>query len=212
MSQVSKVGLDDVRSLFAITYENGVSALRFAVFISIVNRGKEKMSCSTLFKLATVVSLLACLVATTSQAAENQVSLTFVRSILNAPPNLVQEKLGKPDNGVKTTNDCFDAKMQKCDFATYEKGKFEVAFYKGRLKSILIYGNDFFNQNAPELIGFPNAPPTWANQFTHSWRSAANKGTASGPLIPVDGIDEISVFHGYMIISVGVSYNKSFTR
>jgi hypothetical protein len=182
------------------------------------------MRFSALWKLATVGSLLTCSATTFSYATETQVPLTYVRSILNASPNFVQTKLGKPDNGVNSTNDCTDEKMLSCDFATYKNGKFEVIFYKGRLKTIFIYGNNLFSKNAPEVIGFPSAPPTWVNQSGHSWRNAAHKGTASGPLIPIDGIDEINLTpHCHndtlqnnnldcIVVSVGVSYNKSFAK
>jgi hypothetical protein len=175
------------------------------------------MKFSALWKLATVGSLLTCLGATISYATDTEGPLTFVRSILNASPSVVQKKLGKPDSGVKPTNDCTDEKMLRCDVANYQNGRFEVIFYKGHLKTISIYENDLFSKNAPEVIGFPSAPPTWANQFVHSWRNAAHRGTARGPLIPIDGINEINVSPhcrndklDCMVISVGVSYNKSF--
>jgi hypothetical protein len=179
------------------------------------------MKFSALCKLALAGYLLICSAATIGFAADMDFSsLTFVRLILNASPNVVQEKLGKPDHGVKPTNDCPDEKMQNCDHATYKNGKFEATFYKGRLKTLSIYGNDLFGKNALEIIGFSSAPPTWSNQFVHSWRNAAHKGTASGPLIPFEGIDDINVFPakgqsdnlGYMVISVSVTYNKAFAK
>ena len=84
--------------------------------------------------------------------------------------------------------------MLSCDQATYQNGKFEAIFYKGRLKTLFVYGDDLFGKNAPDLIGFSRAPPTWSNEFVQSWRNATQKGTATRPLIPVEGIDDINVF------------------
>jgi hypothetical protein len=97
-------------------------------------------------------------------------SLTVIRSILNASPMDVQLKLGKPDNGVTPSVDCDH--LPSCTKATYQKGKFEALFYKDSLKWLEIKGNDLFDKNAPEVIGFSNLPPTFANSFTRSWRSA----------------------------------------
>ncbi len=143
-------------------------------------------------------------------------SLTVIRSILNASPLDVQLKLGKPDNGVVQSVDCDH--LPSCTKATYQKGKFEALFYKDSLKWLEIKGNDLFDKNAPEVIGFPNLPPTFSNGFTRSWRSAIRKGTATGPLIRIPGIDEIVVFpptkannnSGYMLITIKVKYDNMF--
>jgi hypothetical protein len=145
-------------------------------------------------------------------------SLTVIRSILNASPMDVQLKLGKPDNGVTPSVDCDH--LPSCTKATYQKGKFEALFYKDSLKWLEIKGNDLFDKNAPEVIGFSNLPPTFANSFTRSWRSAIRKGTATGPLVRIPGIDEIVVFpptkannnSGYMLITIKVNYDKMFTK
>jgi hypothetical protein len=152
------------------------------------------------------------------QGNSEPTSLTFVRSILNASPSTVEKRLGKPDRPIQRTSDCSDAAMESCDVATYKNGMFETVFYKGRLKGLFIYRNDLFGKNALEVIGFPSSPPTWANQFVHSWRDAAHRGTARGPLIPVKGIDDINVFParsnkpGFMAIGVSLSYTQSFAK
>jgi hypothetical protein len=55
--------------------------------------------------------------------------------------------------------------------------------------------DSLFGKNALEVIGFQSSPPTWANQTIYSWRDAAHRGTARGPLIPIKGIDYVNVFH-----------------
>ena len=169
--------------------------------------------------LATSGILLICSTVSITRAADvSSDSLTFVRSILNASPKDVERNLGKPDNGIKASKDC--DYLPSCNVATYQSGKFEVLFYNNRLKWIEIKGDNLFAKNGPEAIGFSSAPPTFENKFTRSWRSEANKGTATGPLIPINGINEINVFPpnkgnnnaGFMVITIGVSYNKSFAK
>lgn len=177
------------------------------------------MKLSTICTLATATILLIFATVTVAHADDiNSTSLTFVRSILNASPKDVQSKLGKPDKGIKPSNDC--SHLPSCTVATYQSGKFEVLFYNNRLKWIEIKGNNLFGKNAPELIGFLSAPPTFENKFIQSWRSAERKGAAKGSLIPINGIDEIAVFPpndanndvGYMLIIIGVSYDKTFSK
>lgn len=176
------------------------------------------MKLSTISALLIIEILLAYATAKIANASDaNSVSLEFVRSILNASPKIVQIKLGTPDNGVKRSDDC--DYLPSCSVASYQGGKFQVLFYNNRLKWIEIKGNELYGKNGPELIGFLKAPPTWENKFMQSWRNASRKGTATGPLIPIKGIEEIVTFPpsggnnaGYMLINIETNYDKSFAK
>lgn len=176
---------------------------------------KKIFSMCTL-SIAHVLAILAFGIVSQARAVE-PASLTFVRSILNAPPEFVQSKLGKPDKNITPSKDC--DYLPSCGEATYQNGKFEVLFYNNRLKWIQIYGKELFGENGPAVIGFSSAPPTFENKFARRWCNAA-KGTARGPLIPIEGIREIVVFppdsrnnnKGYMLITIEQSFDKRFSK
>src|SRR5437868_958670 len=74
----------------------------------------------------------------TKSTESKDTSFYFVKRLLNASPKEVEKQLGKPDKKIETTKDCFDMDMPKCQVATYQGEKFEVAYYNNRLKDIEI--------------------------------------------------------------------------
>jgi hypothetical protein len=146
----------------------------------------------------------------------------FIKSILNCSPGEVAERLGKPDKQIKPAKDC--DYLPNCLTTTYQNGKYEVLYYSNKLKWIEINNVDVFNEHAIEYVGFPASEPTFANKFMIHWRSAATRGTATGPLIPVKEIREIAVLpndantllpagdnnKGYMIVEVETDNNRKF--
>jgi len=141
----------------------------------------------------------------------------FVRSILNCSPNEVAKKLGKPDNGLKATNDCDDELMPSCYVATYQNKKYDATYYNNKLKSFYLgkacsipYG-----ESAIQCIGFPRCTPTFTNNYMISWRGGTFKGnTATGPLLQIKGIQEINVFSDTssdrLVVGVDVNYDGKF--
>ena len=77
---------------------------------------------------------------------------------------------------------------------------------------------EIFNDHALQYIGFPYRDPTFTTEDGIYWRSPAHKGTASGPMIQINGIREIDVFaptslnqyQGYILVTVDADYDKKF--
>jgi len=133
----------------------------------------------------------------------------FIKRLLNASPKEVAKQLGEPDSIIKASNDC--DYLPSCFEATYQMGKYNVLYYKNRLKWIEIDQPEFFHENVIQNIGFPNWKPTWSNpSATFSWRSNVTKGTATGPLIPIEGLREVSAFPNFIVITVEADYDKRF--
>jgi hypothetical protein len=137
---------------------------------------------------------------------------SFIKSILNRSPKEVAEVLGNPDTEIKKSKDC--DYLPSCEATTYQNGKYEVLYYNNKLKWILIYQKGLFNKDAIRYLGFPNWEPTFINTNPDigiiSWRSFKEKGTATGPLIPVDGLLEINAVPKYIVITVDAYYDKEF--
>jgi hypothetical protein len=146
----------------------------------------------------------------------------FIKGLLNGSPKDVAKVLGEPDVKIKASKDC--DYLPSCNETTYQNKKYEVLYYNNKLKWIEINNIDIFNKNAIQYVGFPASEPTFANKFMIHWRSAATIGTATGPLIPVKGIRQISALpvdentllpagnnnKGYMIVEVETDYNNKF--
>jgi hypothetical protein len=147
---------------------------------------------------------------------------SFIKKLLNGSPKEVAKILGEPDIKIKPSKDC--DYLPNCNETSYQNKKYEVLYYNNKLKWIEINNIDIFNKNAIQYVGFPASDPTFENKFMIHWRSAATRGTATGPLIPVKGIRQISVLpgdestllpagnnsKGYMIVTVETNYNNRF--
>ena len=104
----------------------------------------------------------------------------FIRKLLNSSPQEVAKYIGKPDTKIKPSTDC--DYLPACNEASYQNKKYEVLYYNNKLKWIEINNIDVFNETAIQYVGFPASEPTFANKFMIHWRSAATRGTATGPL------------------------------
>jgi hypothetical protein len=138
----------------------------------------------------------------------------FIKGILNSSPKEVAKVLGEPDAKIKPSKDC--DYLPSCNETTYQNEKYEVLYYNNKLKWIEINDVEIFNKSAIQFVGFPAFEPTFANKFMIHWRSAATRGTATGPLIPINGIRQVSVLpadrnrKGYIIVEVETDYNQKF--
>jgi len=150
----------------------------------------------------------------TKTTAKVDTSDYFIKSILNCSPKEVSKILGVPDTKIKASEDC--DYLPSCNETTYQNGKYDVLYYNNKLKYIEIENVDIFNANAIQYIGFPACEPTFANKYMIHWRSAATRGTATGPLIPIKGIRQVAVLpadgnrKGYMIVAVETDYDNKF--
>ena len=135
----------------------------------------------------------------------------FIASILNSTPKEVAKLLGEPDGGIKPSNDCLY--LPSCYEATYQNNKYEVLYYKNKLKWLYIGEAGHMNKDAISYAGFPSCVPTFSNPpHIISWRSNETKGTATGPLLPIKGLREFTVFPDYLFITVETNHNSKFDR
>ena len=135
----------------------------------------------------------------------------FIASILNCSPKEVAKQLGDPDGKIKPSNDC--DYLPSCNEATYHNGKYEVLYYKNKLKWITINQKGLFNKNVICYFGFPSCVPTFSNPpYTIGWRNSETKGTATGPLIPIKGLREVCAFPDYILITVETNYDMKFEK
>jgi hypothetical protein len=133
----------------------------------------------------------------------------FVKNILNCSPKEVSKVLGEPEDKIKVTKDC--DYLPSCNSATYQNGKYEVLYYKNKLKWITINQKGLFDDNAMQYIGFQKCEPTFSNPpYGIWWRNSETKGTATGPLLQIKGLREIAAFPNYILITVETNYDKKF--
>jgi hypothetical protein len=133
----------------------------------------------------------------------------MIRTILNASPAKVAKVLGDPDQPIKATRDC--DYLQTCSAATYQHKKFDVLFYKNRLKWITVDRPGMMTPDLLWRLGFASSPPTFLNpEDSISWRSAEKRGTARGPLVPIEGIREVMACFDFALITVAVGYDGPF--
>jgi hypothetical protein len=164
---------------------------------------------------ALLVCALVCL-ASRSAIPQTTESLSFIRKILNASPAEVEKVLGKPDELDSAASDCAELPAG-CTRAFYKNRKFEVLYYKNRLKWMQVNGR--FDKGALQQIGFSPVPPTWEhNKFgSVAWLSAADRGTATGPPITIPGMMGVQAFRhptvedrNYMLIRIRADYDKRY--
>ena len=143
---------------------------------------------------------------TPSPAAQDYV---MIRTILNASPANVSKVLGAPDGPIKPSRDC--DYLPACSAATYQHKKFEALFYKNRLKWITVDRPGMMTEDLPSRLGFRSSPPTFVNPGEMiAWRSAEKRGTARGPLVPIEGIREIMACSDFAFITVAVGHDHPF--
>lgn len=127
------------------------------------------------------------------------------------PSKEVAKQLGEPDDGIKPSNDC--DYLPSCYEATYQNRKYEVLYYKNKLKWLYISEAGRMSKDAISYIGFQSCVPTFSNPpHIISWRSFETKGTATGPLLPIKGLREFTVFPDYLYILVETNYDSKFER
>src|SRR6266498_3726418 len=141
----------------------------------------------------------------TQPVAPADTSGHFIRSILNTSPKEVEKALGKADKPLMRSKDC--DYLPTCMSTTYQNGKFEALFYENKLKWLEINRTDLYNSNAIEWIGFPKAEPTFTSDRCIFWRSAETRGTATGPLLTISGLRNISACSEWVIVSINTHYN-----
>jgi hypothetical protein len=133
----------------------------------------------------------------------------MIRTILNASPAKVSKVLGAADGPIKPSRDC--DYLPTCSAATYQHKKFEALFFKNRLKWITVDRPGMMTEDLLSRLGFRSSPPTFVNpRNSMAWRSAGRRGTASGPLVPIEGIREIMACFDFALITVEVGYDDPF--
>ena len=140
----------------------------------------------------------------TKAIAQVDTSGHFIRRILNTSPKEVEKALGKSDKPLTSSKDC--DYLPSCMNTTYQNGKYEALFYDNKLKWLEINRTDLYNTNAIEWIGFPKAEPTFTSDLCIFWRSAETRGTATGLLIAINGLRNISACSEWLIVSVDTHY------
>lgn len=129
----------------------------------------------------------------------------FIRRILNTSHKEVEKALGKSDKPLVTSTDC--DYLPTCLSTTYQNGKYEALFYNNKLKWLEINRADLYNSNAIEWIGFPKVKPTFSSDRCIFWRSAETRGTATGPLLTINGLRHISACSEWLIVTIDRYYN-----
>ena len=98
-----------------------------------------------------------------------------------------------------------------CTSATYQNGKYEVLYYKNKLKWITVNQTGLCNNDAIQYSGFESCEPTFSNPpYGIFWRNAETRGTADGPIVPIKGLREVCAFPKYILITVEINYDKKF--
>jgi len=140
----------------------------------------------------------------------------FIKKLLNSSPKEVAKILGEPDNGIKATKD-LPAFLSSGMGATYQNGKYDIVFYKNKLKYLYLDGTIGldkipFNKTAISYIGFEQSEPTFINpELIIAWRSAETSGTATGQILSIVGIREIYLHsNGSLGIEIEKQYNDKF--
>lgn len=133
----------------------------------------------------------------------------FIKGLLNSSPKEVAKVLGDPDGKIKASKDC--DYLPSCNETTYQNGKYEVLYYKNKLKWITINQKGLFNKNAIRYAGFQSCEPTFSDPLVgYDWRNSETRGTATGPLIPIKGLRQVCAFPDYILITVETDYDKKF--
>ncbi len=132
----------------------------------------------------------------------------FVKRILNTSPKEVGKILGRPDKPLAASTDC--DYLPSCMATIYQNDKYEALFYNNKLKWLEINRTDLYNSNAIEWIGFPKAEPTFVSDRCIFWRSSETRGTATGPLLTITGLRNISACSGWVLVSVATDYQGKF--
>ena len=107
--------------------------------------------------------------------------------------------------------------MTSCIEATYQKGLFQILYFKNKAKYVYFQQTDLFTKDAIKYLGFPDWKPTIENLNIISWRGSSFIGNRGiGKLLPIKGINNISVYpansgyKGYVVIEIDNNFNSKF--
>ncbi|MDI9325453.1 MAG: hypothetical protein QM526_01555 [Alphaproteobacteria bacterium] len=134
----------------------------------------------------------------------------FMKLLLNQSPEYVEKILGHPDTVIKLTDDCFDLKIPLCATTTYQNKKFEVDYYDGLLKTIVINGLDdqAYNSSFIEKIDF-SGKPLINNFYNIRWDTTTLLEAGIKEIVIFPKKDD-AYFIRYAMIFVDKEYNKPF--